>query len=399
MRLRKRSKGPKVRLLQEALIDIGFDLDADGNFGGSTERAVREFQRSMGIKIDGVVGPRTASMLGIDLGDEGDSGRGQGGTDTEPVDGGSPAGTDVVFTDETIPPNVQQTIDECGPMMAAQFTAALAITHVALNNFETAVQFESTSNADPDILGVVVDYAFEFGTRKIVELVPGGGEVLGMVNAVRDELFRAGKAKSDAEIGSWIGQQRRVLEDRRGLFFETNVKEELVLSYLGAPNREQRAAELSDLKVALETAMLERAALPEMEDLELIMYENWINAHFVRIGEDTSGCIEYRFEDESPGIIILSVKVDAPQAADNQLDSALNVLFNSGRLTLASKPIDMFVRKRACFKTENFVPGGTQFFCGWLDKNNQVIHAPIKDRADQLFRASNWREAAKRFRS
>lgn len=393
MRLRNGSKGPKVRLLQEALIGIGFDLDADGNFADLTERAVREFQRSMGTKIDGVVGPRTASMLGIDLGDEGDSGGGQGGTDTEPVDGGSPAGTDVVFTDETIPPNVQQTIDKCAPMMAAQFNAAFERTHIALNNFETTMQFESTSNADPDVLGVLVDFAFEFGTRKIVELVPGGGEVLGMVNAVRDELFRAGKAKTGAEIGSWIRQQRRILEGRRGLFLETNVKEELVLSYLGAPNREQRAAELIDLKAALGTV-----ALPEMADIELIMYENWINAHFLRIGEDTSGCIEYRFEEEKDGISFISLKVDAPQAADDQLDGALNALFNSGKLTLASKPIDMFVRKRACFKTENFV-GGTQFFCGWLGKDNQIIHAPIKDRADRLFRAPNWRETVKRFRS
>ena len=51
-----------------------FNLEVDGDFRSRTEKAVREFQRSNGLGVDGVVGPRTAARLGIDLADEGVAG-------------------------------------------------------------------------------------------------------------------------------------------------------------------------------------------------------------------------------------------------------------------------------------------------------------------------------------
>ncbi len=58
--LKKGSQGQAVTDLQEALETLGFSVGAvDGVFGAATERAVREFQSSVGIDVDGIVGPVT----------------------------------------------------------------------------------------------------------------------------------------------------------------------------------------------------------------------------------------------------------------------------------------------------------------------------------------------------
>jgi peptidoglycan L-alanyl-D-glutamate endopeptidase CwlK len=55
-----------VTALQQALQTAGFSPGAiDGSFGLGTEAAVISFQRSKGIGADGVVGPKTATALGL----------------------------------------------------------------------------------------------------------------------------------------------------------------------------------------------------------------------------------------------------------------------------------------------------------------------------------------------
>ena len=52
--------------LQQALQAAGFSPGAiDGSFGLGTEAAVLAFQRSKGLAADGVVGPNTATALGL----------------------------------------------------------------------------------------------------------------------------------------------------------------------------------------------------------------------------------------------------------------------------------------------------------------------------------------------
>ena len=67
--LKKGSKGQEVKDLQEALNTLGFASGkVDGIFGAATERAVKEFQSSVGIDADGIVGPIT--WLNIDEADQ-----------------------------------------------------------------------------------------------------------------------------------------------------------------------------------------------------------------------------------------------------------------------------------------------------------------------------------------
>ena len=64
--LQLNSSGPDVIALQQALQAAGFSPGAiDGSFGPGTEAAVLAFQRSKGIAADGVVGPNTATALGL----------------------------------------------------------------------------------------------------------------------------------------------------------------------------------------------------------------------------------------------------------------------------------------------------------------------------------------------
>ena len=52
-----------VKLLQEDLSLLGYNLTADGVFGPATEAAVKEFQHSSGITVDGIVGPATWTKI------------------------------------------------------------------------------------------------------------------------------------------------------------------------------------------------------------------------------------------------------------------------------------------------------------------------------------------------
>lgn len=62
--LKQGSKGPEVTDLQIKLQRLGFKPGmADGRFGPGTKKALIAFQKSMGLKADGIAGPRTRSAL------------------------------------------------------------------------------------------------------------------------------------------------------------------------------------------------------------------------------------------------------------------------------------------------------------------------------------------------
>lgn len=61
--LRKGMIGASVLWLQTNLNKVGFHLDEDGDFGNNTLNAVKEFQKRMGLAVDGVVGPATKEVL------------------------------------------------------------------------------------------------------------------------------------------------------------------------------------------------------------------------------------------------------------------------------------------------------------------------------------------------
>lgn len=58
-------RGPDVREVQEKLDAVGFTLVPDGVFDRGTMAQVMAFQRSEGLVVDGVVGPKTLTALGV----------------------------------------------------------------------------------------------------------------------------------------------------------------------------------------------------------------------------------------------------------------------------------------------------------------------------------------------
>lgn len=63
--LTRGDEGPFVRVLQHLLRARRLDVHADGVFGPNTDAAVRRFQGSQGLVVDGIVGPVTWSRLFI----------------------------------------------------------------------------------------------------------------------------------------------------------------------------------------------------------------------------------------------------------------------------------------------------------------------------------------------
>lgn len=64
--LKKGAKGEQVKTLQRLLMALGYDLKnygADGSFGGTTDKAVRAFQKAEGLTVDGSVGKATWTKL------------------------------------------------------------------------------------------------------------------------------------------------------------------------------------------------------------------------------------------------------------------------------------------------------------------------------------------------
>lgn len=64
--IRPGDQGEAVLQLQRRLAELGFPPGKlDGDFGTGTEAAVRGFQASQGLLVDGVAGPRTQRALGL----------------------------------------------------------------------------------------------------------------------------------------------------------------------------------------------------------------------------------------------------------------------------------------------------------------------------------------------
>lgn len=68
--LRIGSRGDSVKELQESLIKLGFSCGtagADGDFGSATFSAVKQYQKTRGLDVDGIVGSMTRAQIEKDL--------------------------------------------------------------------------------------------------------------------------------------------------------------------------------------------------------------------------------------------------------------------------------------------------------------------------------------------
>jgi hypothetical protein len=61
--LKKGCTGMDVKWLQFELVEAGYTLDIDGDFGSKTDKALRKFQQSAKLDVDGKCGPETRKAL------------------------------------------------------------------------------------------------------------------------------------------------------------------------------------------------------------------------------------------------------------------------------------------------------------------------------------------------
>lgn len=60
---RRGDGGSHIRLLQQALTDLGHDTGIDGDYGPKTENAVKAIQKAAGLGADGILGPKTVAAM------------------------------------------------------------------------------------------------------------------------------------------------------------------------------------------------------------------------------------------------------------------------------------------------------------------------------------------------
>jgi murein L,D-transpeptidase YcbB/YkuD len=65
--LRRGDRGERVQELQRQLTALGYVVDADGVFGGSTEAALKQFQNANSIAADGISGLQTDRLMADQL--------------------------------------------------------------------------------------------------------------------------------------------------------------------------------------------------------------------------------------------------------------------------------------------------------------------------------------------
>lgn len=385
MLFKRGDRGEKVKSIQRALNRFGFNLDDDGVFGRLTEDAVREFQKRNNLDVDGIVGEDTLNALGLD----------PSTLDEKPSDTGDDS---IIFTDDDveIPAVVQKEINNYVGLVVEQHNKLLNSLLSALAQFETTMSFASAEDANPDIFGALVSQAFDFGVGKLAEhFIPGLSTVKDFLDATTEELERAGKASQSFKVGNWIKDQRAAISNQ--LLQDTvKSKRDLLQADTESDFLDQDKSGRQKFFDQLHQAN-EGLSGPidiSIDELEMKFYEQWINAHFTKIGEDVPGCIEYRLEFLDNEFDLESCTVQAPFG--DKIDSALNRLLDRGQLPGVRRPIDFNVRKRVCLFTENFV-GGKSWFCGWLDQDNTLLHQPVHPEAQKGMRETVWRISTKRF--
>jgi len=410
------AKGENVKIIQRALQDLGYDLEVDGDFKNQTYQAVREFQESNGLEVDGKVGENTLVALGLDpatlepLSTESST---PITLDFEPIEI-----TDTgEWKDTEVPPVMQAKINKYVSLVAEQDKKLLEALDRALHNFETSMSFASEAEAETNVSGSLASTAFEAGVSILSDFIPGGQTAktaLKLVSASKKffeattaELEQAGTASESLEVGRWIKEQRDQIS-RRLVNMKENERNLLRIDLETAFLEEDEQARqdfLDELQQAIQrlTGANENASTKgtvdgTVEEMQLKLYEQWINEHFTTMGSDwdqeVPGGIEYRLEFENDEFEFESCSVRAP--LENKVNTALNDLLAKGRLRNIRLPIDLKVRKRVCLRTENHV-GGHGWFCAWLDENNNILSTPNHPEAAKGFMRSDWRSLAERF--
>lgn len=277
-------------------------------------------------------------------------------------------------SDVEVPPVVKKEIGTFVKLVFVNQNMVLTSLQAALNNFDTTMSYASAKEADPDMFGAMVSETFS----QSIELICKGLDPSGVLVSIKKiafatakELGQAGRTAQSFQVGEWIKSQRSAI-DRQMRSFNTlasreQMEADLELAYL-EQDVDGRDEFFDQLYKA--TRALKGPVGPSIDDLELKLYEKWINSHFRKYGDPTPGTIDYRLNVVDNYLTFKTCHVITPFG--DKVESAVNLLLNSGRLTSAKSPADLRVRKQVCLYSPNIV-GGWSWDCGVLDKDSNTI--------------------------
>ena len=150
--MKKGACGPAVTFLQERLNDHGAGLVEDGIFGPKTKAAVKQFQLSRDLDVDGIVGPITWGALT-------GAGGGGGAAGTQPAqqtDDDSGTGTDTPANDDTPAGSDDDDVPDHGGSGTfnpdEDFSAQLDNARIDLNEAVQLSYSAGSADSDPDLI-------------------------------------------------------------------------------------------------------------------------------------------------------------------------------------------------------------------------------------------------------
>lgn len=238
------------------------------------------------------------------------------------------------------------------------------------------------------MFGAIVSETFNQCVETLLGRVPGLAQVKKIFDATTAELARAGKASQSFNVGEWIKTQRSAIDKQlRGTYTRDkreDLKYDLEEIYLDqdADGRDEFFDQISRV-----TRALSGPVGPSIDEMEVKLYEQWINSYYGFVKYKINGVIDYRIVLEDKAMKFKSCNVTAPFG--DKVDSALNLLLNQGAIHAIRRPLDFQVKKYVCFYTENLV-GGTSWDCGILDAQNRIVQEPLYGASKAALRQFSW---------
>lgn len=183
------SSGPQVTQLQQTLANLGFNPGPiDGKFGPKTLAAVKQFQQSKGLKVDGIVGPITSGAL------YGNSGQQTTQPKTNQINSNNQQLAEILqnnptFAEQYNDPKLKSYFDSLSPDLLEAYLPVIN----SLNGL-----IESGNMINPDI-EISPAQAAEFLNQAKTELDPYYQEQIGFAQKDLDESFQ--RLQQDYENG------------------------------------------------------------------------------------------------------------------------------------------------------------------------------------------------------
>ena len=151
--LKKGAKGEPVKKLQNRLKELGyFTGTVDGDFGSSTEKSVKEFQKKAGLTADGVAGQATQKRLyASDAPKAGSTPKPDSSSTPGGSNGGNSSGSETTYTIGSTGSGVtklQGRLIELGYLSGKATGTYGAKTKQAVTGFQKAARISATGVAD-----------------------------------------------------------------------------------------------------------------------------------------------------------------------------------------------------------------------------------------------------------